>query len=89
MSQPNVLLLVAAVLYPVGCFLLLRGVGIPGVAAWVFLGFVLPACAAVVAVVSRLAGVRLAWVGVAAFALWVTTVGWCCRWLIEAIWNSI
>lgn len=90
MSRANAVLLVLAVLYPVGCALLFCGtVGVPGEAMWVALGFALPACAASAVVAARLAGVRMAWAGVGAFALWVALVGWWCRWLIGAAWRSV
>jgi hypothetical protein len=93
MSMPNVLLLVAAVLSPVANFLLLRKDtvinGIPGEGRWLFLSFVLPAVATAAVLGVKFAGVRLAWAGVAAFAIWPAFLGWCNHWIITALWASV
>jgi hypothetical protein len=93
MTRPNVMLFGAAVAYPVGSFILLRltsgPVGIPHPGHLVVFSFILPAVCVGVAIWAKLAGARLSWVGVGAFAIWLSFVGGLHYWFITGLWDSI
>jgi hypothetical protein len=89
MSRAGGALIAIGVLYPLLGGLSLWVSFVPSLAEWVVLGFVVPPAAVAGAVLAKLAGARLGWGGVAAFALWVVLVGWLFHSVIVAAWASI
>ena len=93
MNRPAAMLLGVGIVYPVGSFLLLfltsGPVHIPHPKHLIFFTYVLPALGIVAAVWAKLAGARLAWAGVGAFAVWLAFVGWLHHRFITGLWDSI
>ena len=93
MNRPTAVLLGVAVAYPFGRWALLGvtsgPVGIPHPEHLVFFSYILPTIGVAVAVWTKLAGSRLSWVGVAAFAAWLGFIGWFHHWFITSLWDSI
>lgn len=93
MGRANLVLLVAAILYPFANFYLLRTVsgmsGIPSMSNLVVFTFVLPGFVVAMVVTSKLSGLQLHWGSVMAFAIWMLLIAWCNHLFINAIWNTI
>jgi uncharacterized membrane protein YhdT len=93
MSRPGWLLLVLALTYLIGSFVLLRlttgASGIPDQDHWFLFSFVFPTVFVGAVVWAKLAGVRFSWAGVVAFVMWMVIVGWFYHWLITTIWAVI